>query len=165
MAPVEFLTARWDELEARENSKRSISPLTVVKCPCGDQAHLGNRLYRSGVLAEITPLQHGVVDHILRSPEEFESVEAQLPSAADPYMLADIAAKRAILKLHEAVPYYGLDRYGRWLPRTGEPKLWFCGYCQDDDGIINGQMPCETVGLFMLPFADHPDYQKDWAQP
>jgi hypothetical protein len=77
-------------------------------------------------------------------------------------VLAECAAKRAILELHPLNPYYGLDQWGRWLPREGEPKMWFCD-CQDDDGIIQGAGPCVTLRAMTAVYADHPDFDEEWA--
>jgi len=64
------------------------------------------------------------------------------------FVLADIAAKRAILDLHgglSACPVCISDREGRY------PEDW-----------RNDQTPCQTVRLLAEPFADHLDYQATW---
>jgi hypothetical protein len=54
--------------------------------------------------------------------------------------LADIKAKRAILDVH-------VDR--------GE-----CTRCEWFDGEL---YPCETLRLLALPYAEHPNYRKEWT--
>lgn len=74
---------------------------------------------------------------------------------------AECEAKRRIVEMHESIPYYGLDRYGRWLPHEGEPKAWYCE-CQSEDGMIQGEAPCPTMRILAAVYADHPDYREEW---
>ena len=76
-------------------------------------------------------------------------------------VLAECAAYRAIVELHELSPYYGLDRYGRWLPREGEPKFWYCD-CESDDGMIGRDGPCTTLTALASIWGDHAEYDTDW---
>lgn len=76
-------------------------------------------------------------------------------------VLAESEAKRRIVELHPLNPYWGLDRYGRWLPREGEPKAWYCD-CQAEDGMIQGEAPCPTLRILALLYDDHPDYREEW---
>jgi hypothetical protein len=61
-----------------------------------------------------------------------------------PRMLAEVAAKRAILDLHE--PYES--------ERVGGQSCWAC----NRDG-----WPCETVRLLAQPFAGRPGWREEWA--
>lgn len=56
------------------------------------------------------------------------------------YVLADIAAKRKILALHE------------------EKSHRECRLCEPHDP----DWPCRTVRTFAAPFASHPDYDESW---
>jgi hypothetical protein len=59
-------------------------------------------------------------------------------------VLAEVAAKRAILDLHE--PYES--------ERVGGQSCWAC----NRDG-----WPCETVRLLAQPFAGRPGWREEWA--
>lgn len=62
-------------------------------------------------------------------------------------VLADVAAKQAILALHAPTD----DDPG------GPP---YCIECQRYDGAGK---PCPTILLLAAPYADHPDYDPAWA--
>ena len=85
----------------------------------------------------------------VESAVEVDIHAARLIALHDPAaVLADIAAKRAILDLHgglSACPVCISDREGRY------PEDW-----------RNDQTPCQTVRLLAEPFADHLDYQATW---
>jgi hypothetical protein len=69
-------------------------------------------------------------------------------------VLADIAAKRAILAEHapEKAPVHGAT--------PGRPPFK-CLRCHgDDDPWASGY--CRTILLLAVPFATHPDYQEGW---
>lgn len=156
VTPVEFLTARYDEREAKAKA--------ATPGPWQDSGTILAGVLGAGhqTVAACNSSEWDNQEYSYPASAE-ESANSAFIAANDPaYVLADIAAKRAILELHEAVPYYGLDQRGRWLPCTGEPKLWYCGSCQDDDGIINGELPCDTLRILAAPFADHPDYNPAW---
>jgi hypothetical protein len=55
-------------------------------------------------------------------------------------VLADIEAKRRIIALHVAEPGQHPD---------------FCGHDKHE-------LPCPTLRLLALPYADHPDYRTEW---
>jgi hypothetical protein len=57
-------------------------------------------------------------------------------------VLAECEAKRRIVKLHE------ID----WRDDR------ICGLCER-----NYSFPCPTVRALTLPYADHPDFQQEWA--
>lgn len=67
----------------------------------------------------------------------------QRPSRA----LADVAAKRAILELHEPTGSDLFDDGIRW-----------CRSCPSGDG-----WPCLTVRALTQSYADHPDYDPAWT--
>jgi Family of unknown function (DUF6221) len=131
---VEFLTARYDEIEA---AARAATPGPWGTNPQFDEGFVTDSDGSYLVYSE------GTVD---------------IPTAAhialhDPaYVLADIAAKRKILEEH--VPFRG--EYD---------KITGCETCsyRDDWEELQVEMPCPTMRLLALPFADHPDYQGEWA--
>jgi hypothetical protein len=78
-------------------------------------------------------------------------------------VLADVAAKRAILDLH-----YIIERKVNWTDAEGDERQDHqpvCVICVEKYSTVNVPAdlgPCETVRLLALPFADHPGYQESW---
>jgi hypothetical protein len=66
-------------------------------------------------------------------------------------VLAEVAAKRAILGIHEPVS----------LAPKFHPEVRVCARCGTvgEDEI---DWPCDTVLALALPYADHPDYDPAW---
>lgn len=65
----------------------------------------------------------------------------------DPYVLADIAAKRRIVELHDRS--HECSTYDH----TGEVDIGtWCLHAED----------CSTLRLLALPFSDHPEFQESW---
>lgn len=69
-------------------------------------------------------------------------------------VLAEIAAKRAILDLHELVTPHDDDDLAPW--RESQPGLQLCRECDWKP------FPCPTVRLLAQPYADHPDFDPTW---
>jgi len=77
-------------------------------------------------------------------------------------VLADIAAKRAILALH--AHYVEQKREGgkyldTWRPDEGCET---CHWDNDCGCIENSGYPCDTVGLLASVYADHPEFDPAW---
>jgi len=72
-------------------------------------------------------------------------------------VLAEVAAKRAIVGLHEMVDH--------GLTYPGAPAA--CDRCQTVDGStptrIRGVWPCPTLRALASVYADHEDYHAEWA--
>jgi hypothetical protein len=66
--------------------------------------------------------------------------------------LAECEAKRRIVALHEATTDF-----------SGEVYCWVCSNVERTglDTYLE-PMPCPTLRLLALPYADHPDYQPAW---
>jgi hypothetical protein len=68
------------------------------------------------------------------------------------WMVADCEARRQIVQLHEGATAYDGTNY--------------CTVCSNVDrtGLDTDlePMPCETLRLLALPYADHPDWRDDW---
>jgi hypothetical protein len=77
-------------------------------------------------------------DRYVCSAIEVDATHIMLSDPAS--VLADIAAKRRLLKLHSAEP--------------GQHP----GFCWHD----KHELPCPTQRLLGAPFAAHPDYQEGW---
>lgn len=66
-----------------------------------------------------------------------------------PELLADCAAKRQLLNLHQPRPHSVL------------PPV--CEWCGPDTAVdLDGQWPCLHLKLLAAPYADHPDYRQEW---
>lgn len=75
----------------------------------------------------------------------------------NPRAVAECAAKRAILAEHEPMDWHvnaNKDNVAK-----GQP---ICGCCGDAEWQAV-QYPCATVAALAAVYADHPDYQREWA--
>jgi hypothetical protein len=71
-------------------------------------------------------------------------------------VLAEIEAKRQLVKLHEPV-----------ILRGGSGAQYFettrvCRSCEPPRQFPERAFPCSTLRLLALPYADHPAYKPDW---
>lgn len=73
---------------------------------------------------------------------------AYLPPAFATRLLAECEAKRRIVT---EVHYDGRD---------GDYVEPWCATCSDDEDLV--YLPCHTLELLALPYADHPDYRDEW---
>lgn len=73
-------------------------------------------------------------------------------------ILADIAAKRAILAEHSYHLVASYDSHIKPIPGTERPRCNTCA-SQDENGA---DWPCDTVRLLAQPYRDHPDWRADW---
>lgn len=71
-------------------------------------------------------------------------------------MLREIEAKQALLARHTCNPN------DSWRPDSGQPPRYFYCDCQVDDGIIEGEWPCETVKSLAWPYKDLPRWKEEW---
>lgn len=125
---VAFLRARLDEDEALARDAPPgpwyIGNAVDPTQPCSVHTFPGVRLVADG-------LNWLVAEHIAR----------QNPARA----LADIEAKRRLLKLHG---------------RVGD--LPFCMTCDAPSGVPGKSQGCDTLRLLATPYAHHPDYRAEW---
>jgi hypothetical protein len=82
-------------------------------------------------------------------------------------VLAEVAAKRRILDLHEPVPS-GYSE-GRWSSGSqhGELQCSHCaGLCHSGSGLNcenpDAPWPCPTVRILVQPYAGRPGWQESW---
>jgi hypothetical protein len=76
-------------------------------------------------------------------------------------MLREVEAKRALLRMHEPVLFWG-NSPPPLKDRTPENAVaWYCE-CQCPDGVIEGAYPCDTARLLAAVYSDHPDYRPEW---
>jgi hypothetical protein len=83
---------------------------------------------------------------------EPDPTPAPLLLVAPARVLAECDARRQIVQLHEgATAYDGVD---------------YCTVCSNVDrtGLDTDlePMPCETLRLLAVPYADHPDWRPEW---
>lgn len=69
-------------------------------------------------------------------------------------VLAEIAAKRAIIKLHVPIDTDYTDADGQ------EHTSWDCDIC--DPAGSPDMWPCATLRLLAAPYADAPDFDESW---
>lgn len=85
-------------------------------------------------------------------------VDGAWPEGMPARVLAECAAKRAIITEHAPVDYSGL---GMESPNA-------CRLCGVDAGMSDWEwaidsFPCHTLKALAAIYADHPDYQREWA--
>lgn len=66
-------------------------------------------------------------------------------------VLAECAAKRAIVGMHKRLP-----------DPTGDEAGDLCSMCTETGPEAQGY-PCWTLGALTAVYKDHPDYQEEWA--
>jgi hypothetical protein len=173
----EFIDARWKEAEqlAREASGSTVvgSPGHWEPSPAGDEweatlsehndeelcVALRPRLPRppeptSGYWGAIVSTRPDQRERDTLSPmAAFRHAALHDPAS----VLADIAAKRAILAEHEQVPV-------SWPYDATDPKAG-CKTCHVDTlcGLVNAEGLCQTVRLLAMPHNAHPGYKPEWA--
>ncbi|MEU7010383.1 DUF6221 family protein [Streptomyces sp. NPDC046332] len=140
---IAFLRARLDEDEQEAKARRGIFPSPGVQ----DDGY---------VWLHIRPGGNAVITRYPRPVEGYDDM-AKLRNWADTEngwtqrrVLAEVDAKRRIIDLH-ALEYR--ERPERVIGESDEP---FCAEC------LGEGFPCETLRLFALPYADHPDYRDEW---
>jgi hypothetical protein len=70
--------------------------------------------------------------------------------------LAECEAKRRIIELHHAIEVRD------WNPQGYCAECTDSGWVEAVDGAYPVGMPCRTLRLLALPYADHPDYREEW---
>jgi hypothetical protein len=131
-------------LTYQSGSGENVAAIDVTNQPC----MWWERIYVKGDVGDLA-------DHIARH---------------DPArVLADCAAKHAILQLHQPVTYTNAD--------LGIHNATVCFTChshltEPDDWpdteewgypLVQDQWPCRTARALAQPWADHPDYQPAWT--
>lgn len=73
-------------------------------------------------------------------------------------VLREVEAKRRIIGEHRVLWEPG------WTPEgEDDEEFLVCARCEDRSRHDAMRWPCPTLRLLALPFAEHPDYQKEWA--
>jgi hypothetical protein len=129
---VEFLTARYDELEAAIRRAEGY----------GGSIEVSERLQ--------------LTDSVSYAPDATEALKAYVRAVAPHRMLPDLAAKRRMLKLHFPMILHkggGAD----WYDTTR-----VCGSCVPPRQFPETAWPCLTARAMAAPYAEHPDFNPDW---
>lgn len=95
--------------------------------------------------------------------------EAEVQRLSDPVrVLAECAAKRALVELHRATLGAEVHQNGRWDAEAGVMvacRYWYCASCDHDRdyGFIGGPNEgCETLRILAQPYSAHPDFDPGW---
>ena len=73
----------------------------------------------------------------------------------------EVEAKRAILRMHEPVPFWGNNPPPLKDRAPENVKARYCE-CQCSGGVIQAAYPCDTARLLASVYSDHPDYRPEW---
>lgn len=74
-------------------------------------------------------------------------------------VLAECAAKRAIIAEHEPVDFSGLG-----MESPNACRLCGVQTSMSDWEWVENSFPCATLQAFAAVYKDHPDYRQGWAQ-
>lgn len=80
-------------------------------------------------------------------------------------VLAEVAAKRAIVAMHEQAEKLVWDPRPAGTP-VREPRrepAGYCSTCQVEDGVIHGTWPCDTLKHLATVYSEHPDFNPAWG--
>lgn len=149
---VEFLTARLDEDE-RAAHAAAPGPWTY-----GDiESVAGGTLYDQTVAIASVQWDNARPDPRIQRfrPEAQADATGEHIARHDPArVLAEVAAKRAIVELHGLHPNCHADIDG--------PDYLICAICHDYRRHDAARWPCATLRALALPHADHPEYREEW---
>lgn len=138
MDKIEFLKARLDELEEKAQRVEPLREIDVwgQKFPEGrSHARLS---YRSEDGASWTD----------PDPDAWTHFDQWSPA----FVLAQIAAQRAIVETHEPAAVSRLE--GIYCKTCGDPYGW--------DQTPPVEWPCETITALLQPFAGRDDFPAEW---
>jgi hypothetical protein len=95
----------------------------------------------------------------IRSSRMDDSPEWWMPDWLTPdRLLAEIAAKRAILAAHRRIVGPHVDWHGGDEPDESGAACSTCGYYSE----YAVRWPCETLERLAVVYAGHPDYDEEW---
>lgn len=98
----------------------------------------------------------------LGAPGMFAGPTATHIARHDPAtVLADVAAKRAIIAMHELCE----QKNSADMVCRGAPEFYRYCECQSEDGMIHGAWPCDTLKHLVAPYASRPGFKDEWRLP
>jgi hypothetical protein len=136
---IAFLRARLDEDEAIARGA-TVGPWRV-----NDEA-FAETIYGPSNEAVVAGGRWGGEAPVFDSTEDAIHIARHDPAR----VLAEVEAKRELLKLHRSV--------GRRSTGSGGGIVEDCQICDH----FPAQYPCATLRLLALPYVDHPDYRQEW---
>ncbi|MER5350604.1 DUF6221 family protein [Kitasatospora sp. NPDC002551] len=98
-----------------------------------------------------------IADVIVCSTRQQQATSRHIIRHDPARVLADVDAKRRIIAAHAAVVLRG-GPGARYFDTTT-----VCRSCEPPQ-FPEHAFPCATLRLLALPYADHPDYQPEWAR-
>lgn len=168
-----FLATRLDEDEAA--AVRAARPEPWVKPqpsrPDWYVQFWADEQDRAAVVADPESLAYPVVvtlgyDGNDEADEELAEGRVEHIARHDPArVLAEVAAKRAIVAMHEQAEKLVWDPRPAGTP-VREPRrepAGYCSTCQVEDGVIHGTWPCDTLKHLATVYSEHPDFNPAWG--
>lgn len=147
MTIVEFLEARLDEDEEVARDAAGWDSSGSIR----DEG----LWHRDGVNSVIDSARRRVVHGDGSAPDDSKATHIVRHDPAR--VLREVAAKRAIIEPHERNTYYKFD----------DDSTGSCAECSsycNEDGCRNlVSWPCDPLRALASAYADHPDYQQEWA--
>lgn len=96
-----------------------------------------------------------------RTPHTNIQTGMNIVHIADPArVLAEVAAKRAILAVHTLVTRVEFDQDDESVVNGG-----YCDPCHMIDGFPYGDWPCDTLKWMAAPYAGRPGFKDEWRVP
>lgn len=135
---AEFLTARYDEIEA---AARAVTWTDDSRTWTIDSGGYAKRYV-------VDALDHKVVTVDPAGISDAAATAEHIALHDPAYELRKIEVDRAILAIHTIQGSLVSDYTD-------------CAACMDVDAYDS--YPCQTVRLLALPFASHPEYREEWA--
>lgn len=162
---VEFLTARLDEDEAA--AVRAARPEPWVKPqpsrPDWYVQFWADEPDRAAVIVDFESSAYPIVatlgyDGNDEADEELAEGRVEHIARHDPArVLAEVKAKRALVKLHSPMVMHGDGPGAAWYDMTT-----VCRTCEPPRQFPKTAWPCLTARLLAAVYADHPDYDPAW---
>lgn len=152
----------WRRVGWEAMSEASAPPVSIVEFLTARLDEDAARLDRAAE-AEAEALRHdGMPDTTAQEIKDFwldPETETEWPR-----VLADIAAKRAILDVHKIYVEGKRESPNIKYSETWKPDVGCvnCDWDNDCAAIEDNGYPCETVKLLASVYSDHPDYRQEW---
>ncbi|MDR7385224.1 DUF6221 family protein [Promicromonospora iranensis] len=163
MSPHEYLTARYDEEETAARAADIVEgdPTWTVHGPVALSSPRAFRVRSSRDMVPVALVQD-VDDE--SGPTAILDAEAAATHIAlhDPArVLADVAAKRAILEHHR--PATAEDTHEIGAHPINDGRCSSCVALHDERGYCEQlEYPCPTILAMLQPYADRDDFDPDW---
>ncbi|MGW3992387.1 DUF6221 family protein [Amycolatopsis sp. NPDC004772] len=149
-----------DDLAAFLNARLDADERVALAATEGMWAALETQDFKFGVWPSGTGFS-GEEDQLATANVETDALH--IVRHAPARVLADVAAKRRLLQLHERVLLEHTHPLVTDAHLTKE-RLAVCASCEPPRQFRRTQSwPCPTLKVLALPFAGHPDYNESWC--